>query len=123
VTWKAAAKFACLVVALYLSLGMTRAYADQDVVLLLDNSGSMRVNDPQRLASKAVDDFVTSQGPDTRISIIEFSTTPRMLLPLTPLSPSSRVKVNEALKTIDYRGQWTDTAAALERAVYERSNN
>jgi hypothetical protein len=123
VTWKAAAKFACLVVALYLSLGMTRAYADQDVVLLLDNSGSMRVNDPQRLASKAVDDFVTSQGPDTRISIIEFSTTPRMLLPLTPLSPSSRVKVNEALKTIDYRGQWTDTAAALERAVYELSNN
>jgi hypothetical protein len=123
VTWKSAAKVVCHAVMLCLSLGLTQAYADQDVVLLLDNSGSMRINDPQRLASKAVNDFVTSQGPDTRISVIEFSTKPRVLVPLTPLSPTSRITVGNALKAIDYRGQWTDTAAALERAVYELSNN
>ncbi|MGH8372706.1 MAG: VWA domain-containing protein [Gammaproteobacteria bacterium] len=122
-TWKSAAKVVCHAAMLCLSLGLTQAYADQDVVLLLDNSGSMRINDPQRLASKAVNDFVTSQGPDTRISVIEFSTKPRVLVPLTPLSPTSRVTLGNALKAIDYRGQWTDTAAALERAVYELSNN
>ncbi|MGH8370271.1 MAG: VWA domain-containing protein [Gammaproteobacteria bacterium] len=122
-TWKSIAKSICLAAALCLSLCMMQAHAEQDVVLLLDNSGSMRVNDPQRLASKAVNDFVTSQGPDTRISVIEFSTTPRVLVPLTPLNLDSRVKVHEALKEIDYRGQLTDTAAALERAVYELTNN
>ncbi|HEX5340097.1 MAG TPA: VWA domain-containing protein [Gammaproteobacteria bacterium] len=120
---KSFARFACLAVTLYLAIGMLPAYAEQDVVLLLDNSGSMRANDPQRLASKAVSDFVASQGPDTRISVIEFSTAPRILMPLTPLTTSSRTKVGEVLKAINYRGQWTDTAAALERAVYELSNS
>lgn len=122
-TSKSIARLASAAVALGLLLGMSPVRADQDVVLLLDNSGSMRANDPQRLASKAVHDFVTSQGPETQISVIEFATTPKVLVPLTPLTTGSRAKVYEALKSIDYRGQWTDTAAALERAVYELNNN
>ncbi|HLW74712.1 MAG TPA: vWA domain-containing protein, partial [Gammaproteobacteria bacterium] len=95
------------------------AFAAQDVVLVLDNSGSMRTNDPARLAPKAVTDFVDVQPADTRISIIEFATTPTVLMPLTPLDASAKAQAQAAVGKLDYRGQWTDTGAALERALYE----
>jgi Mg-chelatase subunit ChlD len=93
--------------------------ASQDVVLVLDNSGSMRSNDPERIAAKAVTDFAGRLGPDTHISIIEFATTPTVLMALTPLDDATRVGVQAAVDKLDYRGQWTDTGAALERALYE----
>jgi hypothetical protein len=97
--------------------------ASQDVVLVLDNSGSMRTNDPGRLAGKAVTDFVSRQSPDTRVSVIEFSTTPVVLMPLTPVDDAAKAAVAAAVARLDYRGQWTDTGAALERALYELDNH
>lgn len=95
------------------------AFAAQDVVLVLDNSGSMRTNDPNRLAGKAVTDFVDVQPADTRVAIIEFATTPTVLMPLTPLDAEAKAQTQSAVARLDYRGQWTDTGAALERALYE----
>ena len=97
--------------------------APQDVVVVLDNSGSMRTNDPERLAGKAVTDFVGRLGPDTRIAVIEFATTPTVLMPLTPVDAAARAGVQLAVQKLDYRGQWTDTGAALERALYELDNH
>lgn len=104
---------------LWLGLSLPVLAAPQDVVLVLDNSGSMRTNDPNRLAGKAVTDFVGRLGPDTRISIIEFATNPTVLMPLTPADENSRSGAEAAVAKLDYRGQWTDTGAALERALYE----
>lgn len=95
------------------------AYASQDVVLVLDNSGSMRTNDPNHLAPKAVTDFVSSQGADTRVAIIEFATTPKVLMPLTAVNDNTRSQAFIVVQQLDYRGQWTDIGAALERALYE----
>ncbi|HSN16698.1 MAG TPA: VWA domain-containing protein [Gammaproteobacteria bacterium] len=95
------------------------AFASQDVVVVLDNSGSMKANDPSRLAGKAVTDFVASLKGDVNVSVIEFSTTPTLLMPLTPLDDGSRLQVQQAVAKLDYKGQWTDTGAALERALYE----
>jgi von Willebrand factor type A domain/FHA domain len=93
--------------------------AAQDVVLVLDNSGSMRTNDPARLAGKAVMDFINVQSADTHVSIIEFATNPAVLMPLTPLDSGAKSQAQTAVDKLDYRGQWTDTGAALERALYE----
>ena len=95
------------------------AFAAQDVVLVLDNSGSMRTNDPNRLAAKAVTDFIEVQPADTHVSIIEFATTPTALMPLSPLDADAKAQAQSAVAKLDYRGQWTDTGAALERALYE----
>ena len=103
---------------LWLALAVP-AFASQDIVIVLDNSGSMRTNDPSRLASKAVTDFVAGLKGDVHVSVIEFATTPTLLMPLTPLDDSSRLLVQQAVNKLDYRGQWTDTGAALERALYE----
>jgi len=94
-------------------------YAAQDVVLVLDNSGSMRGNDPNRLASKAVTDFINGQAEDTHVSLIEFATTPTVLMPLTAVNAETRAQALTSLQKLDYRGQWTDIGAALERALYE----
>ena len=116
---RAFSKLALLGLGLWL-VSATAAYAaSQDVVLVLDNSGSMRTNDPERIAAKAVTDFAARLGPDTRISVIEFATTPSVLMPLTAMDDSTRAGVEAAVDKLDYRGQWTDTGAALERALYE----
>jgi uncharacterized protein YegL len=106
------------ILGVWLLLGMP-AYASQDVVLVLDNSGSMRTNDPNRLAPKAVTDFVSNQGADTRVGIIEFATTPKVLMPLTAVNDNTRSQAFIVVQQLDYRGQWTDIGAALERALYE----
>lgn len=95
------------------------ALASQDVVLVLDNSGSMRANDPNRLAPQAVTQFVESLKGDVRLSIIQFSTNPTVLMPLTGLDDNARAQAQTAVQKLDYKGQWTDTGAALERALYE----
>ncbi|HEV2333101.1 MAG TPA: VWA domain-containing protein [Gammaproteobacteria bacterium] len=104
---------------LWLGLALPAFAAPQDVVLVLDNSGSMRTNDPSRLAGKAVTDFVGRLGPETRVSIIEFATNPAVLMPLTAVDDNARAGAEAAVAKLDYRGQWTDTGAALERALYE----
>lgn len=95
------------------------AFASEDVVIVLDNSGSMRTNDPTRLAGQAVTDFVANLKGDVHVSVIEFSTTPTLLMPLTALDDNARLQVQQAVAKLDYKGQWTDTGAALERALYE----
>ncbi|HEV2110812.1 MAG TPA: VWA domain-containing protein [Gammaproteobacteria bacterium] len=108
---------------LWLAAPATALAASQDVVLVLDNSGSMRINDPNRLAGKAVTDFVGRLGPDTRVAIIEFATTPTVLMSLTPVDDAARAGAQTAVQKLDYRGQWTDTGAAVERALYELDNH
>jgi len=110
------------VLGLWLALG-TPALASQDVVLVLDNSGSMRTNDPNRLAGKAVTDFVAGLKGDVHLSIIEFATNPTVLMPLTVLDDNARLQAQMAVQKLDYRGQWTDTGAALERALYEMDSH
>lgn len=106
------------VLGLWLALVLP-ASAAQDVVLVLDNSGSMRANDPNRLAGQAVTSFVDGLKGDVRLSIIQFANSPKVLMPLTPLDEGTRIQAQAAVQQLDYRGQWTDTGAALERALYE----
>ena len=95
------------------------ALAARDVVLVLDNSGSMRGNDPARLAAPAVAEFIKAQPPDTRVAIILFTADPQLVMPLTPVEVAADGDAQQALTRFNYRGQWTQTAAAVERALYE----
>lgn len=99
------------------------AWSGQDVVLLLDNSSSMKTNDPQRLTVQAVADFINSRNSETRTAIISFNATSAVLLPLTNISDATRRQVSDALRHLDYHGQWTDTASGLEQALSEIINH
>ena len=108
-----------VLLALVLLVPALPALAARDVILVLDNSGSMRKNDPARLAGPAVTEFIRGQPPDTRVGILLFTADPRLVMPLTPAEVAGDGEAQRALAQFNYRGAWTQTAAAVERALYE----
>lgn len=95
----------------------------KDVVLVLDNSGSMRQNDPEFLTSRAVTEFIRVLDDATRLAIIIFDQDVSLAVPLTQVSLSNRGELLDSLDRINYRGLFTDSPAAIERAIYELKNN
>ncbi len=91
-----------------------------EVVFVIDNSGSMRKNDPRLLTPKTVRTFLGQLPDTTRAAMVLFDERARLLQPLTDLSdPASRERLINSLDKVDYRGKFTNSAAGIERAVYE----
>lgn len=101
------------------SLPALSAEAPSDIVLLLDNSGSMKANDPQFLTAKAVTQFINQLDYGTRLAIVIFDQKVTLAHPLTIVSDESRAEMLKSLKLINYRGLRTNSPDGLERALYE----
>lgn len=95
----------------------------KDVFLVLDNSGSMKQNDPNFLASEAVREFISMQDENTRVGIVVFDQSVRLPTPLTEASLANRETILSSLGEIDYKGLFTDSPAGIERAIYQLKNN
>jgi pSer/pThr/pTyr-binding forkhead associated (FHA) protein len=91
-----------------------------DVVFVIDNSGSMRKNDPRFLMPETVRTFLDQLPDATQVGMVLFDQRARLLQSLSDLSqPESRQHLAQSLDKVDYRGKFTDSAAGIERAVYE----
>jgi pSer/pThr/pTyr-binding forkhead associated (FHA) protein len=99
--------------------GVHAAAGPKDIVLVLDNSGSMKKNDPSFLTGIAVREFLDRLEGDNRVAILLFDQTARLVMPLTPLTEASRPDFLLSVDKVDYRGLLTDSPAAIERAIYE----
>ena len=86
----------------------------QDIILVFDNSGSMRKEDPGFLARSAARDFVKSFAADHRIGVLVFDEKVSQTAALD--QPGT---LAAALDRVDYRGRRTNSPAAVERALYE----
>ncbi len=95
----------------------------KDVFLVLDNSGSMKQNDPDFLVSEAARKFITLQDENTRVGIVIFDQSVKLPTPLTEASLANRETILASLNGIDYKGLFTDSPAGIERAIYELKNN
>jgi len=95
----------------------------KDVVVVIDNSGSMIKNDPDFLATSAVSQFISGLDTQTQIAIVIFDQNVSLAVPLTPLSIDARDAVLSSLDKVNYKGLFTDSPAAIERAIYELKNN
>ena len=90
----------------------------KDIMLVFDNSGSMRNSDPHYLAKKAITHFVDGLPADTHFGVLIFDKAINLALPLTALSEDGKKAVANSLKAINYRGQLTNSPSAMERALY-----
>ena len=94
-----------------------------DVMLVLDNSASMRQSDPLHLLPKVVSDFTERLGPDDRIGIVTFDQSVHSLLTLTKVSQGDfTALLSQMLKRIDYSGKQTDIPGGLEDARHILEN-
>ena len=94
-----------------------------DVLLVLDNSGSMIDNDPDLLMQQWVIGFLSQLKRSDRVGMVVFDREPRLVEPLASVSDlGARARMIQALEKVDYRGQFSDFPAAVERAVYELRN-
>lgn len=93
------------------------APAGQEIVLLIDNSGSMRKNDPQSLTKQAVAQFVQSSPAGSRVALLMFDTKVEVLAPLIPINETTRLDLLTRLDRIDFKGQLTNSGEALRRAI------
>ncbi|MBN1866160.1 VWA domain-containing protein [Candidatus Sumerlaeota bacterium] len=91
-----------------------------DVVLLLDESGSMRQTDPGNSRIDAANLFLRLCNPSHRVELVAFATNMRILGELRPMGPGTDLdRLTEAVRGIQSSGQWTDIEKALDRALSE----
>ncbi len=102
--------------ALY-QLDFNGARTVKDVVVVVDNSGSMTQTDPQNLRYQAVKNMVSSMKDDMRVGIIEFSGDARVALPLTELNATSRQQINTVVDGLNISTGGTNFTAALSTAM------
>ena len=94
-----------------------------DIMLVLDNSGSMQKNDPNFLVTEAIKEFISQKNENTRVGIIIFDGKAQLKISLTVASFANREAILNSIKGINYTGQYTDFPAAIERAIYELKDN
>ena len=88
--------------------------APTDMILLLDNSGSMRQNDPAFLLKGAVTKFFAALPADTHAGVVVFDQKVSYPVPLAAVDAAAQGAVKDALAKVDYRGQYTNIPAAME---------
>jgi uncharacterized protein YegL len=94
-----------------------------DIVLMIDNSGSMRRNDPHFLTKKAVTRFVENLSGDIQVAVLIFDYDINMTLPLTIVNQTTKDTILSSTEKIDFRGLFTRIPSAMERAIYELKMN
>jgi uncharacterized protein YegL len=98
--------------------------SELDVIFALDNSGSMMKNDPDFITRTVVINFLEGLAEAVRVGMVIFDTDARLVQPLTGITTvESAERFLEGLDTITYKGQFTNTPAGMERAVYELKTN
>ncbi len=91
-----------------------------DIVLVLDNSGSMQKNDPNYLMKSVAANFLERLGTSDQLAMIIFASDTKLVQPLRSLAQAeTRQAYVASLNHLDYRGKWTNSHTAIERAIYE----
>ena len=103
--------------------GAGRAASSQsslDVVLILDQSGSMKQSDPARALLRAVATFAERLGNQDAFGLVVFGGQSRVACPLSPLSTDAvRREALEEIGRVRYSEPRTNIASGIERGLYE----
>ncbi len=99
-------------------------HPSREIVFVLDNSGSMKINDPERITKNVVISFIKKVPVGTRLGMVIFGRDARALEPLTEITGTKvDAKFINSLNRLDYQSQLTNTPSGIERAIYELKTN
>ena len=91
-----------------------------DLMFVLDNSGSMKQNDPEYLTKKSVLTFLEQLPNNSYIGFVLFAEKVDLAMPLDSYDKTnSKVKIEEVFEKLNYQGSYTDIPSAIERSFYE----
>ena len=113
--------FSSMVTIVFILLFCCIAFAStvpKDIVIMIDNSGSMKKGDPHFLTKDAVDEFVKKLSDDTQVAVLIFDHRVNLAVPLTTVSESTKDDILASFEYIDYNGMLTNIPAAMELAIY-----
>lgn len=94
-----------------------------DVVLVLDDTGSMKYNDPNKAAKQAIEQFLLNTPVNgSNLGVVTFSDKVMAQYPMTQLNETTRASVEAEMKAfaaenITWEGEWTDLVVGLKAAV------
>jgi hypothetical protein len=95
-----------------------------DVLFLLDNSGSMIANDPKFITREVVTNFLMNLKEGFRVGMVIFDQDATLIEALSGIDTvADGERFMQSLARIDYKGQFTNTPAGVERAIYELKSN
>ncbi len=95
-----------------------------DILFVIDNSGSMRKNDPHFITREVVTEFSNGLANQSRLGMVIFDHDARLVEPLTEKTgPEAQASFIRNLNEVNYRGQFTNSPAGIERAIYELKMN
>ncbi len=99
-------------------------YADEgehsekmDAVLLLDASGSMLLNDPNRLKEEGAKLFVQLLRTGDRLAIIKFAEQSQIVQPLFDFNREQISGISETIDKVKNNGQYTNLLAPIKQAA------
>ncbi len=93
--------------------------APRDIVLVLDNSGSMKYNDRNFVTKEAAAKFIRTAPANTHVSLIVFDEILRDIVTLGPPTGPGRETLFTALANMNYQGHLTNIPEALKQALTE----
>lgn len=88
-----------------------------DAVLVMDSSGSMAKNDPDKLRVPAAKLFMSLLGERDRIGLISFSDNGYPVLHLTSPGAETNARILASADKVSSRGVYTNLHAALEKGI------
>ena len=102
------------------SFGELKKTKIQEIILIIDNSGSMKKNDHGFLVKQAGRNLIDKLNTNINLGIYLFDSEIKIIQPIISLSSEiNRETCKKSLSNINYNGTFTDIPKVLEKAVYE----
>lgn len=99
-------------------LNVGRAKTVKDIVLIIDNSGSMMETDPDDLRYEAAKSFVNQMDSGKQVAVIVFNDTPELIQPFVRVRDQGmKNEVHAAIDALEPTNFGTDIALALESGM------
>lgn len=108
---------------LFISPPAVLAMPNNDIIVLLANTPGLQLSSPDSPSRQALSAFLKKLPRENRIAMLSFNESTSLILPLTQLIPDDSETLLEPFNRLQPGGIYSNSAAAVERAIEEFATN